>query len=467
MKLFRAIYMQVFIGMTVLTVGMVFLLLSAMMRQSLSDARQYGEEALRNNTSALRESVQRETAGYAGETVRVAVLISVFSDIFTTQGVLWREGVTVYNDTPYEFDQRALRAMCDGSDPSGIWVSAPQNVGGKKLLIFYQDRVPIWSERYSLAVYQDVTDIVLRIRKMLVWGLGFGTVLLILVGVLIYRKIHSLLMPLEELKGSAASIALGNYDTCVVFSRKNEIGELAECFNQMAARIREHIEVMSEMNRRQKQLLGGLAHEMRTPLAAVIGNTDLLLTLRLKPDERDTALLFISREAKRLANLSEKMLELTGLCERDSSMLERRETGVYIMLDRIKELTTFQMSEHGLHLETCCIPGDLKKEMDMDMTLSLLLNLIDNACKASEEGGRICVSASEKELSVEDYGKGIPAEEIHRVTEAFYMVDRSRSRRAGGVGLGLALCRQIALLHGWELRIESTQGRGTRILIRW
>lgn len=137
------------------------------------------------------------------------------------------------------------------------------------------------------------------------------------------------------------------------------------------------------------------------------------------------------------------------------------------MLDRIKELTTFQMSEHGLHLETCCIPGDLKKEMDMDMTLSLLLNLIDNACKASEEGGRICVSASEKELSVEDYGKGIPAEEIHRVTEAFYMVDRSRSRRAGGVGLGLALCRQIALLHGWELRIESTQGRGTRILIRW
>lgn len=113
------------------------------------------------------------------------------------------------------------------------------------------------------------------------------------------------------------------------------------------------------------------------------------------------------------------------------------------------------------------MPVDLKKRLDTDMMISLLLNLTDNACKASETGGRILIAASVGQIVVEDFGKGIPPEEIHRVTEAFYMVDKSRSRRAGGAGLGLALCQQIVQLHGWKLRIESAEGKGTRIFILW
>ena len=120
-----------------------------------------------------------------------------------------------------------------------------------------------------------------------------------------------------------------------------------------------------------------------------------------------------------------------------------------------------------LHLETCCVPIDLKKELDTDFMISLLLNLVDNACKASETGGRIFIAASAGQIVVEDFRKGIPSEELHRVTEAFYMVDKSRSRKEGGAGLGLALCQQIVQLHGWKLRIESTEGQGTRIVILW
>lgn len=467
MRLFRVIYIQVMIGMTALAAGILFFLLSAMTRQSLLDARQYGEEMLRNNVSALRESVQRETAGQVGEVVRDAVIISAFSDIFRTQGVLWREGEIVRNRSPYEFDQSALKTMCDESGQFGIQVSALQNVGGQKLLLFYQDRAPIGAEGYSLVVYQDVTDIVLRVRKLFVWGMGICAVWLAIVGAVVYQKLHRLLTPLYELRCAADSIAQGDYDTRVTFSNKDEIGELAERFNQMAAQVRVHIETMTEMNRRQRQLLGGLAHEMRTPLAAIIGNADLLLTLRLKPKERDRALMFIFNEAKRLTCLSEKMLELTGLCEKDAAQLERKETEIRMILDRVTQLTAFQMKERALYLETSCTPIDLKKELDMDMMISILLNLIDNAGKVSEAGGRILITASERAIVVEDFGKGIPAEEIHRVTEAFYMVDRSRSRKAGGVGLGLALCQQIARLHGWELRIESTKGQGTRVLVLW
>ncbi len=159
MKLFHKIYMQVFLGMTVLAVGILLLLYSAMLRQSLSDTKNYGIKAFKNNISSLREYVQREANGQVEKVVAEAVLIRAFSDIFRDQGVLWRAEKEVRNTSPYEFDQRLLKAMYSEAGQCEIWVSAPQNVGGKKILIFFQQNIPIGMDEYSLAVYQDVTDI--------------------------------------------------------------------------------------------------------------------------------------------------------------------------------------------------------------------------------------------------------------------------------------------------------------------
>lgn len=467
MKLFHRIYVQVFVGMTALAAGILFFLLTAMFRQSLSDARKYGTEAFRNKVSVLRDYVQQETAGHVHKVVVDAVLVSGFSELFEAQGVLWREGEEVRNTSPYVFEQHLLKEMSGKSGQSGIWVSAPQNVGGRRLLIFYQDSVPVGADGYSIAVYQDVTDILIWTGKLFVWGMGFCVALLGLVGAAVYRRIRCLLSPLEELKCAAVRIAQGNYDTSVTILQNNEIGELTECFNRMVAEIRRHMEVFTEMNRQQKQLLGGLAHEMRTPLTAVIANADMLLTLRIAQKERDRALLFVLEEAKRLTRLSEKMQELTGLCEPMAIPLELRETPIQMILDRIADLTIVERTQKELHLEMCCVPAGLTKELDMDLMVSLVLNLTENACRASEKGGRILIAVSGQELVVEDFGKGIPAAEIKRVTEAFYRVDKSRSGRAGGVGLGLALCQRIVQMHGWTLRIESTEGKGTKVLILW
>ena len=103
----------------------------------------------------------------------------------------------------------------------------------------------------------------------------------------------------------------------------------------------------------------------------------------------------------------------------------------------------------------------------MDLLTSFVLNLVDNAGKASEEGGKIRIIAEDKALIVEDYGRGITSEDLERVTEAFYMVDKSRSRKEGGAGLGLALCKEIADLHNWKLSIESKPGKGTRVILSW
>ena len=98
--------------------------------------------------------------------------------------------------------------------------------------------------------------------------------------------------------------------------------------------------------------------------------------------------------------------------------------------------------------------------------LSLLTNLVDNASKASKPGGSIMVSADETGFTVEDFGTGIPKQELGHVTEAFYMVDKSRSRNIGGAGLGLAICRQIVQVHGGKLIIDSEEGTGTRVSVK-
>jgi signal transduction histidine kinase len=95
----------------------------------------------------------------------------------------------------------------------------------------------------------------------------------------------------------------------------------------------------------------------------------------------------------------------------------------------------------------------------------LLINLIDNAGKASRSGGRIELSAEDDTITVRDYGEGISSEDIVKITQPFFMVDKSRGKKAGSMGLGLALAEQIAILHGARLVFESVLGEGTTVRV--
>jgi len=133
------------------------------------------------------------------------------------------------------------------------------------------------------------------------------------------------------------------------------------------------------------------------------------------------------------------------------------------LIGKVAELEKYHLKEQGITLETRS--DDTVLLMDMDLMESLLVNLIDNAMKASKEGDTIYVEAVGTCILVEDHGRGIPAEEIPKITEAFYMVDKSRSKKAGGIGLGLALCTQIVKLHGAKMEIKSKPGVGTQIRV--
>ena len=141
--------------------------------------------------------------------------------------------------------------------------------------------------------------------------------------------------------------------------------------------------------------------------------------------------------------------------------------GLMELLKEVKELIDCRLQEKNISLDVFCEPKELVKKFDQDLMISVVTNLIDNAVKASRKESKIVLEATPDHLMVQDFGKGIPKEDLEMVTEPFYMVDKSRSRAKGSVGLGLSLCQKIIELHDFHLKIESNPGKGTTVSVFW
>lgn len=233
--------------------------------------------------------------------------------------------------------------------------------------------------------------------------------------------------------------------------------------DMMMRRTVEQMEKLQEVAEKQELLMGALSHEMRTPLTSIIGYSDTLRHVKLKDEQKDRALEHINREGKRLEALSGKMLQMLGLYQNHAIQMEMTMAGD--LLNHVIDMEKEQAEKKAVHLKMECEAFSMK--MDPALMESLLINLIDNALKATDAGGSIWVKAYEKAgkkiFEVSDTGMGIPEEELGKITDAFYMVDKSRSRKEGGSGLGLALCVKVAEIHGGCLKIESRQREGTTV----
>ena len=171
---------------------------------------------------------------------------------------------------------------------------------------------------------------------------------------------------------------------------------------------------------------------------------------------------FIFSEGKRLEALSLKLMDLVVL---DKNEFELTRGYARRVLGHVIAVVTPMLEQHGLILQTSIEQYQILYEKDL--LLTLITNLIDNARKASEPGKVIELTGRKQDsryrITVRDHGIGIPEEELNRITEAFFMVDKSRARAQHGAGLGLAIGNKIAQLHGSELHFESKVGEGTSV----
>ena len=222
---------------------------------------------------------------------------------------------------------------------------------------------------------------------------------------------------------------------------------------------------IKKLENMRSQFVANISHELKTPLTSIKGFAE---TLRYVDDDetRNKFLSIIDEESDRLARLLEDILCLYEIEQKRSTVLE--EFNVDEEIDKVYMLLNDQAKKKGVEIfldtnSNCVLMGDKDKFKQM------LLNLVSNSVKYTEKGGKVRVESYNRDMNlilvIEDNGIGISAEDLPRIFERFYRVDKARSRESGGTGLGLAIVKHIVRLFDGEINVTSELGVGTKIVI--
>ncbi|MBM3132737.1 MAG: two-component sensor histidine kinase, partial [Chloroflexi bacterium] len=220
--------------------------------------------------------------------------------------------------------------------------------------------------------------------------------------------------------------------------------------------------------KRQQQFTGDASHELRTPLAVIQAEATLALQKEREAGEYRESLQTISEEAGHMASIIEKLLTLAR-ADSGTEQLMFEEIDLGKLLTEIAADAEVLCQHKGLSFQLGEVPG-LTLKGDRARLRELFLNLLDNAIKYTPAGGTVSLSLREAErmatVDVRDTGLGIPPEHVPHIFERFYRVDKARSRAEGGAGLGLAICKHIAEIHGGRIEVQSEAGKGSTFSVR-
>lgn len=221
------------------------------------------------------------------------------------------------------------------------------------------------------------------------------------------------------------------------------------------------------LDKQKKQFTANVSHELKTPLTSIAGYAELIETGMAKPEDIKPFAGVIRKQALRLVNLSEDIIQLSQLEESDDEDMSFESVNLYEIAQRCVEALNINAINKGVTLnltgEECYIRGKAQ------LVEELVYNLCDNAIRYNKENGNVTVTVNPLEkgasVSVKDTGIGIPKKYQERIFERFFRVDKSRSKATGGTGLGLAIVKHITQLHDAKLEISSEEGKGTEIIV--
>jgi two-component system phosphate regulon sensor histidine kinase PhoR len=221
------------------------------------------------------------------------------------------------------------------------------------------------------------------------------------------------------------------------------------------------------LDKQKKQFTANVSHELKTPLTSIAGYAELIEAGMAKPEDIKPFAGVIRKQALRLVNLSEDIIQLSQLEESDDEDMSFESVNLYEIAQRCVEALNINAINKCVTLnltgEECYIRGKAQ------LVEELVYNLCDNAIRYNKENGNVTVTVTPLEkgasVSVKDTGIGIPKKYQERIFERFFRVDKSRSKATGGTGLGLAIVKHITQLHDAKLEISSEEGKGTEIIV--
>jgi len=365
-------------------------------------------------------------------------------------------GLADVNRPPGEFSSLdpslpiGLYRAPDGSRWLVISQWLPSRVAGRLLVLIVRPEPTI------IAFFRETF-----LRPVLVAGL-LALLLSVLLAILISRSVAR---PLQRLATASESIAQGEYDQHLEPSGPDEVRRVAQSFNTMASQV-------SAAQRAQRDFVANVSHDLKTPLTSIRGWSQALLDKTAdSAEQQEQAARIIHDEAERMARMVEQLLDLAQI-ESGQLQLTREAIDLGRLAEEIQRRFDLQAQEKGVVLTLDAQPAPAIVG-DHDRLVQVFSNLVDNALDHTPDGGRIHMSVhpyghDAVEVTVQDSGSGISPEDLGRIFERFYQVDKSRVRIEGGrgTGLGLAIVKELVEAHGGRIIARSQVNQGTTFTVR-
>ena len=285
---------------------------------------------------------------------------------------------------------------------------------------------------------------------------GFAILNIVIISAVLVRiNLKNIFRPIEQINEATKKVALGEYDIELETKREDEIGELTNNFNKMTRGLK-------STENLQKEFINNVSHEIKTPVSSIEGFAKFLKDKNLTDEEREEYANIIIEEAKRLENLTGKILKLSKLNNQEI-ITNKQEIEVAEQIRKAISLLEPKWSKKDIKINV-----SLEEKIflgDEDLIFQVWVNIIDNAIKFSNEGENIDIKVYEKDsninVEIKDHGIGMKEEELEKVYDRFYQIDRSHSKE--GSGLGLAIVKRIVELSEGKIEIKSKENKGTTV----
>lgn len=482
--MFRSLYSKLAVVLSIVLAAVAVMVLAV----TSYSTEMYQQEATQKLNETLASHIVAEThlmeqgRVNQAELERLFHLLMVFNPSIEIY-LLDRSGAVLAHAAPEGRVKRASvdlapirRFLNDDSSDQPLFGDDPRDPTRQKVF----SAAPVRSERgeegylYVILGGETYDSIVHRLRgsyslKQTAWVMGASLLLALVVGLALFRWLTHRLSRLStamatfERKGE---LSLEAADEAEEPMRGDEIDRLSAAFGQLAARLRSQLEQLRKTDQQRRDLIANVSHDLRTPLATLQGciETSLLKEDSLSREQRADYLRLALQHCQRLNRLVDDLFELARL----DTIEALPQPEAFPLAELVQDVTQkfrLEAQQRGITIATNLTDGLPFVRGDIGLLERVLENLVENALRHTPSGGSVSVVlervADNVSVQVQDTGCGIPAEELPRIFERFYQVDKSRSSGSAS-GLGLAIVKRIVELHGSRIDVDSGAGEGTR-----
>jgi signal transduction histidine kinase len=333
-----------------------------------------------------------------------------------------------------------------------------------KQYLYVSSLVSVYNSQLKIHYAKDISSIYIEKMNQYTLFLKLDILICSLFAIFMFFISRLITKPINTLIESTQKISLGEYSERVVLKSKDEFYVLSNHFNLMAQTIEDKINELEMSNIEKETFINNLTHELKTPLTSIIGYANLIRTSKYNEELFFEAANYIYKEGKRLEKMAFKMMDLIYAKTQEIKLTPEK---IMPIIYEVEKSLFVKLKDKNIDLiiedEECVL--DLEK----DLIEMALCNLVENAIKASDNDSKIYLRVSDlnnkTSISIMDSGSGMAKEHLDKIWQPFYVVDKARSRKSNGAGIGLSICKKIAEVHNADIKINSELGKGTEITL--